>query len=396
VKNGLQHRMNPARAASLQLADFLTENATLPAFSQKHEERRNDLEERDVSPVKHTGAKDKRKLPQGPRLAHRVAQTIAHLDRDALGEDITCLLMEFLQADVVSLYALKEIDDVRCVSLIAASASAGKARPPHEEKPWPLADQPEWAACVLHDEVVQTRPSGDSTLTLFPIREGRSVQGVLSMRGSAALSARDVGFVHGILRILQSQIALLDYGQRDTLTGLLNRKTFESHFEKLRKRAHGPGGTAPAPELSWLGLMDIDRFKSINDTYGHLFGDEVLLLVSQLMKHTFRGADQLFRFGGEEFLVVLDRATPPGAAAAFERLRASIEAHAFPQIGRVTVSLGFTTITPDDGPTVCVERADTALYYAKEHGRNCIGNYEALLAEGKLVLKQEGQDAELF
>jgi Diguanylate cyclase, GGDEF domain len=97
-------------------------------------------------------------------------------------------------------------------------------------------------------------------------------------------------------------------------------------------------------EPSWLGLVDIDKFKCINDNYGHLFGDEVLLLVSQLMKKSFRGTDQLFRFGGEEFVIVLDHATTEGVEVAFDRLRETIAAFEFPQVGRVTISLGYKFI----------------------------------------------------
>ena len=116
-----------------------------------------------------------------------------------------------------------------------------------------------------------------------------------------------------------------------------------------------------------------------------------------LMKQSFRGADQLFRFGGEEFVIVLDHASTAGAEIAFDRLRATIEAHTFPQVGRVTISLGYTQLDPQDAATTGVERADAALYYAKHHGRNQIRHYEALIAAGELTAKQENQaDVELF
>src|SRR4029453_8016974 len=122
-------------------------------------------------------------------------------------------------------------------------------------------------------------------------------------------------------RILRNQLALLDYGECDTLTALLNRKTFETRFDKLRQRLR-PRPDAPESEgVSWLGLLDIDHFKAINDRHGHLFGDEVLLLVSRIMKNTLRGSDQLFRFGGEEFVIVLEDIGAVGAATAFERVR---------------------------------------------------------------------------
>jgi diguanylate cyclase (GGDEF)-like protein len=114
------------------------------------------------------------------------------------------------------------------------------------------------------------------------------------------------------------------------------------------------------------------------------------------MRDCFRGADQLFRFGGEEFIIVLDRATVAGAQIAFDRLRIAVEAFNFPQVGRVTISLGYSQVRPDDGPAICVERADAALYYAKQHGRNRIFHFEALVETGDLIAKTEGEDAELF
>ena len=143
-------------------------------------------------------------------------------------------------------------------------------------------------------------------------------------------------------------------------------------------------------------FIDIDRFKSINDSYGHLFGDEVLLLVSQLMKRCFRGADQLFRFGGEEFVVLLDRASDAGAQIVLERLRATIEEYPFPQVGHVTISVGYTQVARHDVSTTCVERADAALYYAKSHGRNNVRNCEALVASGDIAAKSKDSDVELF
>jgi diguanylate cyclase (GGDEF)-like protein len=127
-----------------------------------------------------------------------------------------------------------------------------------------------------------------------------------------------------------------------------------------------------------------------------LFGDEVLLLVSQLMKKCFRGTDQLFRFGGEEFVIVLDHATTEGVEVAFDRLREAIATFDFPQVGRVTISLGFSQIYPTDSPSTCVERADAALYYAKHHRRNNIRSYETLVAAGELSAKDGGENVELF
>jgi diguanylate cyclase (GGDEF)-like protein len=140
-------------------------------------------------------------------------------------------------------------------------------------------------------------------------------------------------------------------------------------------------------------VADIDRFKSINDTYGHLFGDEVLLLVARKITSTFRASEHIFRFGGEEFVVLLDSPDVGAAAAAFERMRANIANHPFPQVGTVTVSIGFTEIGTGDIPASTIERADAALYYGKHNGRNQANSYEALVREGKVEERSLGDNS---
>jgi diguanylate cyclase (GGDEF)-like protein len=244
----------------------------------------------------------------------------------------------------------------------------------------------------VRNEIVSCPGADGLTTTVFPINGAREAAGLLVIEAQSPLKARETDLVQGILGILRNHLALLDYGELDSLTGLLNRKTFEGHFDKLRQRSEG----SPSGEPSWLALIDIDHFKSINDGYGHLFGDEVLLLVSQLMKRSFRGSDQLFRFGGEEFVVLLDRASAPGAQIVLERLRATIEEYPFPQVGHVTISVGYTQVEQRDVATTCVERADAALYYAKSHGRNNVRNCEALVADGSIAAKFKDSEVELF
>lgn len=201
--------------------------------------------------------------------------------------------------------------------------------------------------------------------------------------------------VEMLVRIFGNQIRMLDYSELDSLTRLLNRKTFDETFDRLltaalaprceclpcNERRHDEVNDSPA----WLCVVDIDHFKRINDSFGHLFGDEVLLRMGDLMRRTFRDGDRLFRFGGEEFVVILNADDVQLAAAGFERLRRSVEEHEFPQVGQVTCSIGFTAVSSLDVPTDALGRADEALYYAKEHGRNRVCGYESLLAEGEIV-----------
>jgi diguanylate cyclase (GGDEF)-like protein len=332
------------------------------------------------------------------RLIQMVAETTMHRDRDELDIAIARLLFDFSGALRVALYRV--IDDggrLRAQRRVALNASGCEEG---SEAQLPLAqlvalDQcPVWAECVLLQDVVHLAEGvGGSVRTVFPLHDETSVLGLLEIDCAEGLRARETGFISALLKIVRNHIALLDYGERDTLTGLLNRKTFESTFGKLRRlcaRDGVPGGGC------WLGVADIDHFKSVNDLHGHLFGDEVLLLVSRLMRESFRGTDRLFRFGGEEFVVVLDAATADGAQAAFERLRETVAGYRFPQIGRVTISLGFTQMRPDDSPAAAVERADAALYFAKHHGRNQVQQHERLIADGRLAAKAMNAEVELF
>lgn len=330
-------------------------------------------------------------------LIDSVADTTSHRDRDDLDVSITRLLLQFLEAEAVTIYRL--VDDgttKRVMRRLAAARNSREVSIEREDDPSALpllSDVPAWYECVTQRDSTRYTTFGGNTCSVFPIENEREVVGLLAVDAAHELRERDIQLVIGILRIVRNHLSLLDYGERDTLTGLKNRKTFDSSFDKLRAR---PSATNMANEPSWLAVVDIDRFKSINDNYGHLFGDEVLLLMARLMVQSFRGADQLFRFGGEEFVIVLDHATTAGAAVAFERFRAAIEGFAFPQVGRVTISLGYTRIHRQDAPSTCVERADGALYYAKKNGRNRVCSYEDLIASGELAAKASTVDIELF
>lgn len=207
-------------------------------------------------------------------------------------------------------------------------------------------------------------------------------------------SAEHAEEIASLARMYRNQIKLLDYSELDSLTRLLNRKTFDETFDRLltvslpdvpdddfddRRSSPDMGSQA------WLCVVDIDHFKRVNDSFGHLFGDEVLLRMGDLMRKTFRGADRLFRFGGEEFVVILNAENETLAATGFNRFRKSVEGHEFPQVGKVTCSIGFTAVSNVDVPTDVVGRADEALYYAKEHGRNQVCCYERLVAEGAIA-----------
>jgi diguanylate cyclase (GGDEF)-like protein len=344
-------------------------------------------------------------LMSDPTLIHQVAETTSQRDRDALDQSVVQLLFQFLDARSIALYRIVHDGAIERVSrsLVMQREQVAPDPAPTEvtcELPV-LSEMPTWQQCVsAGQELTQlTLPNGLHR-ALFAVNGSREVAGLFEIDTDKQMEPRDSELVRGILKILTNQLSLLDYGERDELTGLLNRKTFENRFDKRFHRRGEPQRRALAtrntPEKCWLGLLDVDRFKSINDTYGHLFGDEVLLLVSQIMVRTAGRRDRVFRFGGEEFVIMLEEDSQEAAHAAFERVRAAIDAHEFPQIGHVTVSMGYTQILPHDVPATCMERADAALYFAKRNGRNNTRQYEALIASGDLVGKSNNDDFELF
>jgi diguanylate cyclase (GGDEF)-like protein len=200
----------------------------------------------------------------------------------------------------------------------------------------------------------------------------------------------------GMVRVYQNFMKLMRDSEKDTLTGLSNRRKLETY---LASRL-GAGMNQAEGEVSergdYLAVLDLDKFKRINDTYGHLIGDEVLLTFANILRASLRDGDRSFRYGGEEFIVVLSEVTAEQAETILDRLRGNVEAHDFPQVGRVTVSVGYTRIAAQELPTRIIEEADKALYYAKEHGRNQVRDYRALLAAGEIEDSPHDGGIELF
>jgi diguanylate cyclase (GGDEF)-like protein len=249
--------------------------------------------------------------------------------------------------------------------------------------------------------------AGPGWLSVCPRRIDADRYGLVEILSDAPLDDRMQALVEGVLHIYGNQLELLDYSERDALTGLANRKTFDESFLRLTGPGREPddvlqpGGpeqrSAADASTYWLAVLDIDHFKSINDRFGHLIGDEVLLLVAGLLRKGFRYGDRFYRFGGEEFVVVLRAPERAGAAAAFERFRRAMESFPFPQAGRVTVSIGFTAVQPGDSASAAIARADEAVYYGKAQGRNRVGCHEELVATGAIAgASNKIGDVELF
>lgn len=150
----------------------------------------------------------------------------------------------------------------------------------------------------------------------------------------------------------------------DPLTTLFNRRKFDEllKYEMERNRRYRTG-------LSLI-FCDIDHFKQLNDQHGHDIGDDVLRLFAQDLKNSIRSTDIIARWGGEEFMLLIPNTTTDIAKVLAEKLRKGVENMTFPIVGKITASFGVTHFLADDDPNTAIRRADTALYKAKENGRN--------------------------
>ncbi len=152
----------------------------------------------------------------------------------------------------------------------------------------------------------------------------------------------------------------------DPLTGAKNRAGMQTALKREIELSHRHNSPM------CIMLLDIDHFKSVNDNFGHAGGDFVLQAVVQCIQETIRGSDMLFRFGGEEFLIMLSSTTIEGAALLAERIRQKIEALSFAphRTLQITASLGISALQQSETLDLFFERTDKALYTAKESGRN--------------------------
>ena len=152
----------------------------------------------------------------------------------------------------------------------------------------------------------------------------------------------------------------------DPLTKVFNKGALDTYLSKVCDRGY------LKHELHLL-MLDIDDFKKVNDTHGHLAGDKVLIYLTKLLRNTLRDGDKLFRFGGEEFVIILNRIEEKSCLEITERILNLIRSNRLIYKGKslsVTVSIGATSYQKGDTPTTLIERADRALYVSKNSGKN--------------------------
>ncbi len=300
-------------------------------------------------------------------------------DADALCETLMNALQDLLDGIPFRLYLKTGREPLEEPGLARGTAS---------DKDAALLQRLEARLQPLHDR------DGANVTTVLPILLNSRLHGAVIIEGDFAPQQ---SVVDTLLTIFSNQLALLKASNCDALTGLYNRQAFDTWIPRLLSRL-GASRRRAADETgeTFFALLDIDHFKAINDEFGHLFGDEVLLHFAQQMQQSFRDDDLLFRYGGEEFVVVLTTPDEATAAQVLDRFRQRIQDYRFPQVGQVTVSIGYTRVQKNRLPGTITEQADRALYYVKSQGRNQTRGYEQLLAEGLLSARPPIDDVELF
>ncbi len=188
---------------------------------------------------------------------------------------------------------------------------------------------------------------------------------------TASRLARFASLVGTSIENVEAWEALTRDATTDELTGLPNRRTFDARLDEevARSRRHGRGVA--------LVLLDVDRFKAINDRHGHLVGDDVLSTLGGIVAREVRGGEIAARIGGEEFAVLMPETAVGEASALAERLRIAIAGARFGPAGSATVSLGVAVLEDGEDASTLLGRADVALYRAKADGRDTVAVWAA-------------------
>ncbi|MDP3668769.1 MAG: GGDEF domain-containing protein [Telluria sp.] len=342
-------------------------------------------------------------------LKHMVDMT-GHRDHTMLDVSVIAAVQELAGASHVRVLTIATVRGqkfVRVRAMVCAGSAAHLVEHPDANVLGePLASFPELARCIEQHGARAEALAADGRRTLWlPIWLGEKADTCLEIVHPTPYTLDTIHVIGGIVSVYRNFQNLLDYSERDSLTGLLNRKTFDDQLAKMLQASGEQQVALPGEperrhpsdtEKQWLAVVDVDHFKLVNDKFGHLYGDEVLILIANLLQSSFRAQDRVFRFGGEEFVVLLRSTTLENAHKIIDRFRKNVETHEFPQVGRVTVSVGFVSISAYESPVIILGHADQALYYAKSHGRNQACHYDQLVSGGQLQTVASNDTAEFF
>lgn len=227
------------------------------------------------------------------------------------------------------------------------------------------------------------RPLTSAARSIREMAEGKRDLAPLPVTRQDEVGDLVLGFNHLVAKLHEKEQALMQTMQKldqlagtDTLTGAWNRRHFDEVVDRELDRSRRYGHALA------LIVLDLDRFKEINDRYGHVEGDRVLQEVASCMREALRKPDSLTRWGGEEFIVLMPDTGIASAAILAERLRSNIAARHIEGIGTVTASIGVAELGTSEQRNAWLARADAALYRAKQAGRNRVELADAAQGAG--------------
>lgn len=337
-----------------------------------------------------------------------LAEITRHLDKDVIERSLLQTLCDFSPAAEYRIYRVLPNPSKTTLALVAYAKNNFVDTLGHEIKDAELPDV--FFKAINRSietqsvQIINKSHDSEKVHIIYPAIDKNSENIAILVQSSDEIDSDNQRLVHGLLNVYSNYLELIDKASRDKLTQLLNRETLDAEITRILIRNNTSGDKLiKAPDytesdsrqtidnnLYWLGVLDIDFFKKINDTYGHVYGDEILILVARLLEKNIRSSDFAFRYGGEEFVIILMSNDFETAKFAFERIRIEINEHPYANVEDLSVSIGITQITNQINTISVVEEADKALYYGKKHGRNQTQFYVKLVAE-KLI--EENIDA---
>lgn len=346
------------------------------------------------------------------RILQSIINITEHRDVDSLEYGLIVTIAELLPLNAVSLYKLigdAPEDGIEEIVYLSIGKNGEMLERCKQDNAINLFNDNHFLnKCFLEKkEILYRNSQNDQMHMIIPLICDEKIMSAIEMSSREDLK-KFKELINGIKRIYENYLYILNKSERDKLTGLLNRHSFDTKFSRLiqvqqnkkllenKNRIDHERRQQIKDSSAWLAVIDIDHFKKINDKFGHICGDEVLLILSQKMKAFFRNSDLLFRFGGEEFVIILEPTSPEMAKQTLEQFCKKIADSNFPLIENITISGGYVKVTDLNYPVTFIEHADQALYFVKKNGRNCMHSYELLVEQGKLPNPIEKGEIELF
>ncbi len=320
----------------------------------------------------------------------RQLRMLGHLGETALAsgtfvealQDLSEGLGELLSCDVAGLLGFSEGQNVVVLTAQNAVAESFLSRCREEMvlRYEALSGQKtghiEWRVQIEGVPSSPTGPASPGRLMTIPLLVNNEIHGILLLGATEeeTIAAIDISFVYHVANVLSSILAAVtrirQLAAHDSLTGLFNREYFEEQAERAWQLARRYGHHMA------VAIMDVDYFKIVNDTHGHLVGDQVLREFADIIKKAARGSDVVARYGGDEFVVMLPQADLASGMTLVNRIRSAVEENVFcvRTLGlRLTTSIGLATsagMDPAASATEILNLADAGLYAAKREGRN--------------------------